>query len=67
MQRHLDLFMKYIFGQNLPKIANYIEYLTKASHHTGIPRFMLLMWGHTKSKNRVNPGYLVVLNGRKIG
>ena len=33
MQRHLDLFMKYIFGQNLPKIANYIEYLIKASHH----------------------------------
>ena len=37
---------------------------------TGISRFTLLMWGHTKktaeSKNRVNRGYLVVLKGRKI-
>ena len=37
--------------------------------HTGIPRFTLLMWGHIKkneeSENRVNRGYLVVLNGRK--
>ena len=36
-----------------------------------IPRFTLLMWGHTQkkhgSKNCVNRGYLVVLKGRKIG
>ena len=36
----------------------------------GIPRFTLLMLGHTKkrgSKNRVNRGYLVVPKGRTIG
>jgi len=37
---------------------------------TGIPRFMLLMWGHIKkvkeSENRINQYYLVVLKGRKI-
>ena len=38
--------------------------------YTGIPRFTLLMWGHTKnrgSKNRLNRGYLVALKGRKKG
>ena len=37
---------------------------------TGIPQFILLMWGHTQktqTKNCVNRGYLVVLKGRKIG
>ena len=38
---------------------------------TGIPWFMLLMWGSKRknrgSKNRINRGYLVVLKGRKIG
>ena len=37
--------------------------------NTGIPLFMLLMWGHKKkncgSKNRVNRGYLVVLKNYK--
>ena len=49
----------------------YCFFLNSVEPGTGIPRFMLLMWGHqkntTEAKNRVNQGYLVVLKGRKIG
>ena len=37
---------------------------------TGIPRFTLLMWGHTKKpwkQKPINQGCLVVQKGRKIG
>ena len=41
--------------------------MPKKQLKTGIPRFTLLMWGHKKqnrgSRNCVNRGYLVVLNG----